>query len=514
MRGRRILGFALVGLALSSTPALADWTVGSKNFSESRLLGEIFAQLLEDRTGESVTRRFDLAGTAICFRALQMGELDVYPEYTGTGLVTLLGAEAQADRASVMAVVRREFREQWDLHWLGALGFENSYEVAVSRVVAEDYRLSTIADLAEVAGELRFAFGYEFQEREDGLLGLRRVYGLQPGSLVGMQQTLKYQAAGAGQIDALDVYTTDGLILVHDLVVLDDDRGVFPPYEAAPLVSGAAMRRDAVGAFALNELSGLLSADLMRELNRRVEVDGEDFQDVAREFLSTAGVLTQTATTRGESGSSRDGSWLVSANHLNRIARHTVEHLGLVGLSLALGMLLALPLGFWISEHGRAAELLIRMAGLLQTIPSIALLAFMIPVLGIGARPAIGALFLYAIFPILRNTVTGLREVDAAVVESARALGMTRGQVLRLVRIPLAVPMIVAGVRTAAVITVGTATLAAFIGAGGLGRPIVSGLQLNDNALILSGAVPAALLAWSVDALLAEAEKRLRPRVQ
>ncbi len=157
----------------------------------------------------------------------------------------------------------------------------------------------------------------------------------------------------------------------------------------------------------------------------------------------------------------------------------------------------------------RAAEGVIRSAGVIQTLPGIALLAFMLPVLGIGVAPALTALFLYSIYPILRNTYTGVRDADRSAVGAATALGMTPGQVLRYVRFPLAAPVIMAGIRTAAVINVGTATLAAFIGAGGLGDPIVAGLALSDTRMILSGAIPAAALALVIDGALALSERVL-----
>jgi len=505
---------SIVGaLTLMAWAAVAEGlVVGSKNFSESRLLGEIFAQLLEATTGEPVERRFNLAGTAICFRALQAGEIDVYPEYTGTGLVTLLEEPAGGSQSEVLQRVRSEFRRRWDLHWLMPLGFENSYELAVPRAIAERFELTNISELSEIAGELRAAFGYEFQEREDGLVGLRRVYGLQPGSVAGMQQTLKYEAAGSGRVDLLDVYTTDGLILVHDLVVLEDDRGVFPPYEAAPLVNGESLRREPELFAALLQLGGSLPEARMRELNRRVEVDQEPVEAVATDFLVSAGLLAEgTGTRQRRSTSGGRSLWTVLRDNRSELLRRTLEHLGLSGLSLLLAALLAIPLGMSLADSPQLAERVVRGVGLLQTIPSIALLAFMIPLLGVGATPAIAALFLYGLFPILRNTVTGIRGVDTAVAESAEALGMTRAQLLFQVRFPLATPVILAGVRTAAVINVGTATLAAFIGAGGLGQPIVAGLQLNDSAIILSGALPAAALAWGVDGALAVVERAVRP---
>jgi osmoprotectant transport system permease protein len=184
----------------------------------------------------------------------------------------------------------------------------------------------------------------------------------------------------------------------------------------------------------------------------------------------------------------------------------------LVGVSLAGALALALPLGLALERSRGLAESVIRSVGLLQTIPSIALLAFMIPLLGIGVVPALVALFLYSLYPILRNTYTGVRDAAPEAVGAAWALGMTPVQVLRYVRLPLAAPIIMAGIRTAAVIDVGTATLAAFIGAGGLGDPIAAGLALSDTRMILSGALPAALLALLVDAALGIGERIVSPR--
>jgi osmoprotectant transport system permease protein len=195
------------------------------------------------------------------------------------------------------------------------------------------------------------------------------------------------------------------------------------------------------------------------------------------------------------------------------IAAQTARHLFLVASSLAAAIVFAVPLGLLLERARERAEGVIRIVGMVQTLPSIALLAFMIPLLGVGVLPAITALFLYSLFPILRNTFTGVRDADPAATDTARALGMTDGQVLRQVRLPLAAPVIMAGVRTAAVINVGTATLAAFIGAGGLGDPIVSGLALANTNLILSGALPAAILAITVDGGLGWAEQRCSPRI-
>jgi osmoprotectant transport system permease protein len=482
--------------------------VASKNFEESRLLAEMFARLIEARTGLAVERRFNLAGTQVCFEALRNGAVDVYPEYTGTGIVVLLG-ESPGSAAQVRERVRDAFRERWELEWLDPLGFENAYAIAVRGDLARDRGLATITDLAAVSADLSAGFGYEFIEREDGLPGLARTYGLAFDRVLGMQQALKYEAAGSGRIDALDVYTTDGRLLDYDLVVLEDDRDFFPPYEAAALAREETLREHPGMREALAELGGRLDVETMQRWNRRLQEDGEPVERVAADALAELGLVEPGEV---KAVSSRGRSWISYLWAVRgEILRRTVEHLGLSGMGLLLGVALAMPLGLVLVGTPRLAEPVIRTVGVTQTIPSIALLAFMIPLAGVGALPAVLALWIYSLFPILRNTYTGVRDADPAAVQAARALGMTGGQILRWVRLPLAAPFIMAGIRTAAVLTVGTATLAAFIGAGGLGVPIVSGLQLADTSIILSGAVPAALLAVLVDLVLGWVEGRLRP---
>jgi osmoprotectant transport system permease protein len=305
----------------------------------------------------------------------------------------------------------------------------------------------------------------------------------------------------------IDGYSTDGLIARYDLVVLEDDQRFFPPYQAAALVSRrlADSVPSAVGA--LSELSGRLDEPTMRRLNRRQEVDGEPVAAVAAEALRRLGLIESRP---GRQIVERDSGRGTLAGYLwserATIVSLTGRHVLLVLASLAAGIAIAVPLGLALERRRRIAEGVIRGVGLLQTIPSIALLAFMIPLLGIGVVPALVALFLYSLYPILRNTYVGVRDAAPEAVRAATALGMTPAQVLRFVRLPLAAPVIMAGIRTAAVIGVGTATLAAFIGAGGLGDPIAAGLALSDTRMILSGALPAALLALAVDWALGKVE--------
>jgi osmoprotectant transport system permease protein len=485
--------------------------VASKPFGESYLLAEMFAQLLESH-GIRADRRLGLGATEIAFTALRRGAIDVYPEYTGTGLLAILHEQPSSDARAVYATVAREFRDRYDVRWLPPLGFQNTYAIAVRRETAERLGLRTLSDLARVGPSLRAGLTPDFIGRRDGLPGLARAYGLRFREVRALLPAVKYQALAAGEVDVIDGYATDGLIARYDLVVLEDDRGFFPPYEAAALVApGFAERRPAAVA-ALVELSGRLNEATMRALNRRVEVDGEPVARVAAAALGDLGLLSRSAR-RPEARRAEPRAGLVAYLWAERrtLLGLTGRHVLLVIVSLAGAIALAVPLGLALERTRRGAEAVIRGVGVLQTVPGIALLAFMIPVLGIGIVPALVALFLYSLYPILRNTYTGVRDAAPDAVGAARALGMTPRQVLRHVRLPLAAPLIMAGIRTAAVINVGTATLAAFIGAGGLGDPIAAGLALSDTRMILSGALPAAVLALGVDAVLGACERGVRP---
>lgn len=507
MRSFRCVVLSL--LACAAAPAFADRiVVGSKNFAENRLLAEIFAQLLESRTDLEVDRRLGLAGTQICFEALRSGAIDLYPEYTGTGLVSLLGQQAEGPTATLNQV-RREFLARWDLWWLTPLGFENAYEIGVPRRLAEEHGLESISDLARVAPDLVAGFGYEFMERPDGLPGLEEAYGLNFRTVHPLQQALKYQAAGSGRIEVLDVYTTDGRLLLYDLTVLDDDREFFPSYQAAALVRGATLRKHPEMSSVLSLLANAFDEEAMRGFNLRLQEKGESERRVASDALAELGLTDTTESVEPEARTRSLMAYMWSER--SNLLRRTLEHLRLSVLALLAGIAVAVPLGLFLERRRRGAESAIRLVGITQTVPSIALLAFMVPLVGVGFLPAALALWIYALFPIVRNTYSGVRDADPEAVEAATALGMTPGQVLGQVRLPLAAPVIMAGVRTAGVITVGTATLAAFIGAGGLGEPIVTGLQLADSTLILSGALPAAALAIVVDLALGWVERRISP---
>lgn len=511
--GRRAVsaGLALAVGLLAITPVRAEpaphVVVGAKKFTEGAVLGELMAQVLESQTGATVERRFNLAGTQVCFDGLRSGSLDLYAEYTGTALRNLLGDRtAVPGAAAVFARVSAAFRTRFDLVWLAPFGFDNTYVLIMRDDRAAALGIEAISDLA--GHPLRYAFTHEFLERPDGLPGLRAAYALTEAQTVGIEHDLAYQALANGAFDVSDGYSTDAKILAFGLRALRDDRAFFPPYEAAPVVRADLFTRLPTAEPALRLLAGRIDATTMRRLNHGVEVERRTPAEVAAAFLHELGLTNAPPSTQppryGFLGLLWQRRWVTLAL--------AARHLWLTATAVAAAVAVGLPLGIAASRQPVLARLALSTAGILQTIPSIALLAFMLPLFGIGVVPAIAALFLYALLPILRNTVTGLHSIDPHLLEVGRGLGMRERDVLRRVQLPLAAPVVLAGIRTAAVISVGTATLAALIGAGGLGDPIVTGLTITDANLVLSGALPAAALALAVDGLLAAVERAATPR--
>jgi osmoprotectant transport system permease protein len=474
-------GGASTGGAFAAEPI----RVASKNFNESYLLGEIVAQLLE-ANGFEVERKFGLGGTLICYRALTEGEIDVYVEYTGTLSQAILNVPEVRDVDALNVMLSEE-----GVELVGAFGFNNTYAMAVPRQVAESRGLQTIGDLAGHP-DLKVVVSHEFLEREDGWPGLARRYGL-VSEVTGIEHGLAYQAIAEGSIDVTDAYSTDGELQRYDLTVLEDDRNYFPEYLAAPLLRSALPSE--VGA-ALGVVANTIDDATMQRLNAAVVFGNRNFADVANEFLAGLGLVAVREDT--------DRFW-------SSLLTNTVQHLKLTLAALAGSVIVGVGLSLAIFQMPVVSRGVTYFCGLLQTIPSIALLALMIPLFGIGVVPAIVALFLYSLLPILRNSLTALTTLDPTLIRVAVAMGLSERERLRYVFVPLSLPAMFAGIRTAAVISIGTATLAAFIGAGGLGDPIVTGLALNDVGLILQGAVPAALLAVVTELGFEAAERWLLP---
>ena len=486
MSGRRRLGARLallVGLLLPALATAQTATIGSKNFTEGVVLGEI-ATLAAREAGTEVTHRRQLGGSRILWRALLEGEIDAYAEYTGT-LADELLRMPRAQRAALEAALAER-----GLAMTAPLGFDNSYAIGMRRAQATQLGIARLSDLAAHPA-LRLGLSNEFMSRGDGWPGLRAAYAL-PQRPDGLDHDLAYRALASGAIDATDLYATDAEIPHYDLVVLDDDRDYFPSYAAVYLYRTDLGTRAPTVLAALRGLEGRIDAAAMQRLNAQVKLDGLDEATVAADWL---GVAPGTGDSR-----------------LARIARRTGEHLALVGISLGAALLVALPLGVIAARRPRLGQGVLALTGVLQTLPSLAVFVFMIPLFGIGAGPAIAALFLYSLLPIVRNTHAGLTGIARELRETAAAIGLPPTTRLLRVELPLALPTILAGIKTAAVINVGTATLGALIGAGGYGQPILTGIRLDDLGLILEGAVPAALLALAVQGVFELAERALVPR--
>ena len=434
------------------------------------------------------------------FGALEEGAIDLYPEYTGTLAEAVLHVASKGQRAD-LASLRRALAPR-GIGISDPLGFDNTYALAVPAALAEKRHLRTLSDLARCR-DLRFGLSPEFLGRSDGLPGLAARYGLSTEHVQALDHGLAYEAIAGGSIDVTDAYSTDAKLARYHLVVLEDDLHFFPAYQAVYLYREDAAQRAPRALAAVLALRGSIDAPAMIALNAQAELEGRTFASVADGFWAA-----------------RDGSAPRAAQHRLSLLRGLVEtvrtegprHLGLVGVSLFFAILCGVPLGIAAARAPRLGRWLLGATGVVQTIPSLALLCFFIPLLGTGLLPALAALFLYGLLPIARNTAAGIEGIPASLTESAAALGLSARARLFRIELPLASRTILAGIKTSAVINVGTATLAAFIGAGGFGAPISTGLNLNDTNLILEGAIPAALLALAAEGLFAALDRVLIPR--
>jgi osmoprotectant transport system permease protein len=483
-----VIARLLLLLTLPCVCAAQTINVGSKRFTESYVLGEILRQTMENVGEARIVHQQGLGNTAIVFAALRTGSIDVYPEYTGTIAFELLGRRTPASLAELQAELARQ-----GLGVAVPLGFNNTYALASSAKDSAAEGLERVSQL-QARGALRLGLSQEFLNRKDGWPALKDAYGL-PQVPRGLDHGLAYEALAAGQVDVIDVYSTDAKIGRYGVRLLEDDLKVLPRYDAVLIHRLDFPERFPKSWAALTALEGRLTEARMAALNAEVELRGRPFAEVAREFID-AGDATASRPRADKSFAA-----VLFADDLPRL---TAEHLGLVIASLVPALLAGIPLGVWAAYSPRASQWIMAAVGLLQTIPALALLAFLITAIGrIGVVPAIVALFLYALLPIVRNTATGLLDIPVQLHESAHALGLPWHARLRRVELPLASRSILGGAKTSAVIAVGTATIAAFIGAGGYGERIVAGLAVNDSHLLLAGAVPAAALAlavqWSFD---------------
>ncbi len=493
MRPAGLLALALA-VAPVMTPAVTRANtdvvrIGSKSFVENYILAEIAAAIIA-ATGEvRAELRPGLGGTGITYRAVVHGSIDLYPEYTGTISRAIL-----KDPAAVSVEAIRARLADQGLTISGPLGFDNTYAIAVRSEMAERLGLRRVSDLARHPG-LTAAFSSGFLERDDGWPGLRPHYGLDFANVRVIEHALAYPALASGSVDVIDVFSTDGQLTRPGLRVLEDDRHFFPAYDAVLLARLDFVQRFPRSWAALGEmLVHRIDGRTMAQLNAVVDLNGKTVRQAAARFLGRE--ISDTAE---------------RAALFAELGRLTLEHLMLVALSVGAAIAVGLPLGIAATRSARLGQVELASVGLLQTVPALALLCFMIPLLGIGKVPALVALFLYALLPIVRGTHTGLVTLDRQLIEMAGVLGVQGWQRLARIEVPLASVSILAGIKTATILTIGTATLAAFIGGGGYGTLIVRGLALDDARTILAGAVPAALMALALHALFELGDRILVP---
>lgn len=478
IRGLALLIFAAALVVQTHAQTIL---IGSKKFTESYVLGEIARRALSD-AGIPAEHRQGMGGTIILWEALRGDQIQAYPEYTGT-----IAEEILKDRGIDAPAKMSERLASFGVAMTAPLGFNNTYALVMRRAEAQRLGIRTISDL-RTHPELKFGLTHEFLDRQDGWRPLRERYGLPQQTISGIDHGLGYAALARGSVDVKDAYSTDAKIGAYDLIALQDDRDFFPRYEAVFLYRQS-LPTPVVSV--LRKMEGRIDEARMIRLNVEAERT-RDYAQAANLYFGDAATGARPAP---------------AESFPHQLTRWTLRHLELAGFSLLLAIIVGVPLGVMASRGGALSHLILGFAGTVQTIPSLALLALLVPLpfFGISPRTAIAALFLYGLLPIVRNTATGLQDIAQPIRDSAIALGLEPAARLRKIYLPMASRSILAGIKTSAVINIGTATLAALIGAGGLGEPILSGLNLNDHVTILKGAVPAALLAlfvqWGFDLL-------------
>ncbi len=480
---------------LNVAPAHADEQVmhiGSKRFTESYILGEI---LLKTATPfVKAEHHQGLGNTAVVLAALQTGSIDVYPDYTGT-----IDFEVLKHKTTSSLTQMQQELAQMGLGMAVPLGFNNTYALAMRVEDSERLGIHKISDLAR-APQLRFALSPEFFGRNDGWPALAQRYALPQHPRV-LENGIAYEALAKQQVDLIDVYSTSSQIGKYGLRVLQDDLAHFPRYDAVLLYRLDMVQRFPKAWASLQTLEGKITEAEMLAMNVKAELEGRSFADVAEAFLKQKTIgLSAVSPMQIGAAKPRDQSnlksGLVARLFDDKFWTLTWQHITLVLTSVLLACVVALPLGVLAAYRPRVRQVVMALVGILQTVPALALLTMLIALLGqIGMLPAMIALFLYALLPIVRNTCTGLLQVPAGLRMAGLAIGLSNWQRLLYIDVPLALPTILAGVKTAAVVNVGSATIAAFIGAGGFGERIVIGLAINDNTMMLAGAIPAAVLA-------------------
>lgn len=471
-KSSKIFSYLLIALlaakiSLSSNIAV---NIGCKSFIESVIIAQLLhIQFLKN--GVEVGSVKPLGGTSFVWQALKNDEIQIYPDYTGTlkkEIFSHLNINSNKELHSVL--------EDNKIFISSSLGFKNGYGIGMKREIANRLGIESISDLKKYP-YLRVRVSHEFLVRKDGLKSLMEFYGLYFSDISAMDHTLAYDALNKQDADITEVYLTEGEIAKFDIKILKDDQHFFPNYEAV-LVYNESLKNNCPQCIeAIEKMQGSISQKQMIGMNKKA-LAGMSEQQIAQQFLHYS-----------------DADNNLSNKRIKRIINHGCEHLFLVLVSMLFASVVGVYLGILSYRIKKVSRFILVVVSILQTIPSLALLVFMIPFFGIGTKPALVALFLYALLPIVRSTLTGFMSIDKAVIESAKVIGLSSLERLFKVEIPIASRHILSGIKTATVITIGTATLGALIGAGGYGNPILTGIRMYDMAQILEGAIPAALLA-------------------
>lgn len=482
-------GSRLSSKELSSDPS-STIKIGGKVFTEQNILVDLLKIYLEDK-GYKIQTQKNLGGTFVAYEALKNGNLDMYVEYSGTSYHSIFKQKDILSEKETHQWLKTAFARE-KIYLFKGLGFSNSYAL----LVPDSSKHKTIKDLIDNSKNLSIGFEHEFLTRPDGYDNLLEAYGLKFKNTKTMNVGLMYEALKTQQLNVGVGYTTDGRNKAYNLKVLEDNLNYFPKYKAEIIARQDVLNSHENLQSELMALTGQINHEDMTQMNYEVDALKKSSNLVARNFLYEKNLISFSSSKVSK------GFLGLKSHEIRLVKNKLLEHIRICLIALAVSLVLGFSLGTLAFEYKPLKSIVFTFVNLMQTIPSLALFGFLIPFMGIGFYPAMAALVLYSILPLVHNVYIGLSEVDQDIIESCQAIGMSRKQILTQVRIPMAMPTLGAGLRTCTVIIIGTATVAAFIGAGGLGELIFQGISSLNHRMILLGAVPAALLALLADILV------------
>ena len=453
-------------------------TVGSKRFTESYIIGEILYKTIKSTHEVNVDLKPGMGNTAILFSALKNGQIDLYPDYSATISNEILNSDKRLSISEINIGLKK-----YGIQAGIPLGFSNNFVLVMNKQKADSLGIKNISHLAKYKN-LNLGFTQEFIVRRDGWEGLRSAYHLPFSGLKGLDHGLAYEALFHNQVDVIVSYSTDAKLSNETLIMLKDDLSYFPPYDAIILFRENFPIRAPLSWQAIERLENTLTESTVINLNKMGEIEKFKFSEIADLFLEKKSVNAGHPLTLTDE--------IFNKELLNLL----LQHIYLVYIALLLASLAGIILGFIAYHFPYTKQFILGAVTIIYTIPSLALFAIFIALFNsIGTFPAVTALFLYSLLPIVRNTYSALEQINPDLRDIIAILGLSKWFALIKIEFPLALPTIMAGVKTSAILCVGTATIAALIGAGGLGERIIQGLASNNTNTLLSGAIPAALLS-------------------